>query len=81
MWRQEYIPCDKQIHIKIPKAELQMIRDRMAQTCLSYGHHGYTCFTARRIDVSEVSSTAPHTLTESCHMKYRSVHHMMSHQP
>lgn len=31
MWRQEYIPCDKQIHIKIPEAELQMIRDRMAQ--------------------------------------------------
>lgn len=31
MWRQEYVPCDKQIHIKIPEAELQMIRDRMAQ--------------------------------------------------
>ena len=31
MWSKEYVPCDKQIHIKIPEVELQMIRDRMAQ--------------------------------------------------
>lgn len=31
MWSQEYVPCNKQIHIEIPEAELQMIRDRMAQ--------------------------------------------------
>ena len=28
---QGYVPCNKQIHIKIPGDELQMIRDRMAQ--------------------------------------------------
>lgn len=28
---QGYVPCDKQIHIKIPENELQMIRDRMKQ--------------------------------------------------
>ena len=31
MLNQEYVPCDKQIHIKLSEAELQMIRDRMAQ--------------------------------------------------
>ena len=28
---QGYVPCNKQIHIKIPEDELQMIRDRMKQ--------------------------------------------------
>ena len=28
---QGYVPCNKQIHIKIPEDELQMIRDRMEQ--------------------------------------------------
>lgn len=31
MLNQGYVPCDKQIHIKLSEAELQMIRDRMAQ--------------------------------------------------
>lgn len=26
---QGYVPCNKQIHIKIPENELQMIHDRM----------------------------------------------------
>ena len=26
---QGYVPCNKQIHIKIPEKELQMIHDRM----------------------------------------------------
>ena len=29
--KQGYVPCDKQIHIKIPEDELQMIHDRMKQ--------------------------------------------------
>ena len=29
MLNQEYVPCDRQIHIKISEDELQMIRDRM----------------------------------------------------
>ena len=28
---QGYVPCDKQIHIKIPEDQLQMIHDRMKQ--------------------------------------------------
>ena len=28
---QGYVPCNKQIHIKIPENELQMIHDRMEQ--------------------------------------------------
>ena len=28
---QGYVPCNKQIHIKLPEDELQMIRDRMKQ--------------------------------------------------
>ena len=28
---QGYVPCNKQIHIKIPEDELQMIHDRMKQ--------------------------------------------------
>lgn len=31
MLNQGYVPCDKQIHIKIPEEELQMIRGRMKQ--------------------------------------------------
>lgn len=31
MLNQGYVPCDKQIHIKLSEAELQMIQDRMAQ--------------------------------------------------
>ena len=31
MLNQGYVPCDRQIHIKLSEAELQMIRDRMAQ--------------------------------------------------
>lgn len=31
MLNQGYVPCDKQIYIKLSEAELQMIRDRMAQ--------------------------------------------------
>ena len=31
MLNQGYVPCDKQIHIKLSEKELQMIRDRMAQ--------------------------------------------------
>lgn len=31
MLNQGYVPCDKQIHIKLSETELQMIRERMAQ--------------------------------------------------
>ncbi len=31
MLNRGYVPCDKQIHIKISEDELQMIRDRMKQ--------------------------------------------------
>ncbi|MBE5832501.1 MAG: MobC family plasmid mobilization relaxosome protein [Butyrivibrio sp.] len=31
MLNEEYRPCNRQIHIKLPDEELQMIRDRMEQ--------------------------------------------------
>ena len=31
MFNQEYLPCNRQIHIKLSDEELKMIRDRMEQ--------------------------------------------------
>ena len=31
MFNQEYLPCNRQIHIKLSDKELEMIRDRMEQ--------------------------------------------------
>ena len=31
MYKQEYLPCTRQIHIKLSDEELKMIRDRMEQ--------------------------------------------------
>ena len=31
MFNQEYLPCNRQIHIKLSGKELEMIRDRMEQ--------------------------------------------------
>ena len=43
MLNQGYVPCDKQIHIKLSEAELQMIRDRMAQMGLKACFAGVDC--------------------------------------
>ena len=31
MYKQEYLPCNRQIHVKLSDKELKMIRDRMEQ--------------------------------------------------
>lgn len=31
MFNQEYLPCNRQIHIKLSDKELKLIRDRMEQ--------------------------------------------------